>query len=65
MHNAVSILQQLLVAKATLELAGLGQSVSQLVCLVSKSQTFQFHHYDVISAQFRCNIVSKWIRIKT
>ena len=27
MHNAVSILQQLLVAKATLELAGLGQSV--------------------------------------
>ena len=50
MHNAVSILQQLLVAKATLELAGLGQSVSQLVCLVSKSQTFQFHHYDIVSA---------------
>ena len=40
----------ILVAKATLELAGLGQSVSQLVCLVSKSQTFQFHHYDIVSA---------------
>ena len=40
--------QSLLVAKATLELAGHGQSVSQV------GHTFPFHHNDVISAEFGC-----------